>query len=76
MADDTASGAGPVLKKNEGHLLRNIVLFGRMLRVAGMKVTPTQILDVVEGLKYIDLRRRQDIKRVQCSICSIPVNVR
>lgn len=45
-----------------GHLLRNMVLFGRLLRAVGLDVTPTQILDLVEGLKYIDIRRRQDFK--------------
>jgi len=49
-------------EKHEGHLLQNIVLFGRMLRALGMEVTPTQILDLVESLNYIDLRRRQDVK--------------
>lgn len=48
--------------KTQGHLLRNIVLFGRLLRALGMDVTPTQMLDWVEGLKYVDLRRRQDVK--------------
>ncbi|HEX9922861.1 MAG TPA: VWA domain-containing protein [Anaerolineae bacterium] len=45
-----------------GHLLRNMVLFGRLLRALGMDVTPTQILDLVEGLHYVDLRRRVDVK--------------
>jgi uncharacterized protein with von Willebrand factor type A (vWA) domain len=33
-----------------------------MLRVLGVKVTPTQIIDLVEGLKHIDIRRREDFK--------------
>ena len=45
-----------------GHLLRNMVLFGRMLRALGIKVTPTQILDLVDGLQHIDMRRREDFK--------------
>lgn len=45
-----------------GHLLRNIVLFGRMLRAVGLEVTPTQILDLVEGLEYVDMGRRDDVK--------------
>jgi uncharacterized protein with von Willebrand factor type A (vWA) domain len=51
-----------------GHLLRNMVLFGRMLRALGMDVTPTQILDLVEGLKHIDLRRREDVKNTAQTI--------
>ncbi len=45
-----------------GHLLRNILLFGRLLRAVGVKMTPTQIFDLVEGLDYVDLRRREDFK--------------
>lgn len=48
--------------EGHGHLLRNMVLFGRMLRVLGMEVTPTQILDLVEGLKHINVGRREDFK--------------
>jgi uncharacterized protein len=48
--------------KGRGHLLRNTVLFGRLLRGLGMHVTPTQLLDLVEALNYIDLRRREDFK--------------
>lgn len=49
-------------QESHGHLLRNVVLFGRLLRSLGMDVTPTQIIDLVEGLKHIDIRRRDDFK--------------
>jgi uncharacterized protein with von Willebrand factor type A (vWA) domain len=45
-----------------GHLLRNIVLFGRLLRAVGIEVTPPQILDFVESLDYIDISQREDFK--------------
>ncbi len=45
-----------------GHLLRNILLFGRLLRAVGVKMTPTQILDLVESLNHINLRNRRDFK--------------
>jgi uncharacterized protein with von Willebrand factor type A (vWA) domain len=45
-----------------GHLLRNIVLFARLLRALGLDVTPPQILDFAESLDHIDIRRRQDFK--------------
>lgn len=45
-----------------GNLLRNIVLFGRLLRALGIPVTPTQIVDFVHALDYIDLRCREDVK--------------
>jgi hypothetical protein len=45
-----------------GHLLRNMVLFGRLLRALGIAVTSTQILDLVGGLDYIDIGQRRDFK--------------
>lgn len=45
-----------------GHLLRNMLIFGRMLRALGIKVTPTQIIDLVEALRHIDMRNRDDFK--------------
>lgn len=45
-----------------GHLLRNMVLFGRLLRGVNLKVTPTQILDWVAALEHIDLRHRSTFK--------------
>lgn len=47
---------------NQGHLLRNIVIFGRLLREVGVEVTPTQIVAVVEALKYVNLTSRQDVR--------------
>ncbi len=49
-------------QNNRGHLLRNIVLFGRLLRGVGLAVTPSQILDLVAGLEYIDLRHRREFR--------------
>ena len=45
-----------------GNLLRNCLLFGRMLRALGMEITPPRIVDLVESLKYVDIRSRQDFK--------------
>jgi hypothetical protein len=52
-----------VLNNSEhGHLLRNILLFGRLLRAVGVKVTPTQILDLMAALDHIDLRQKEQVK--------------
>ena len=56
-----AQYSGPPSEEG-GQLLRNMVLFGRMLRAVGLDVTPTQILDLVEGLEHINLRNRLDVK--------------
>jgi len=55
-------------REGHGHLLRNLVLFGRLLRALGLDVTPTQIIDLAEGLRHIDLRRRQDFKNAARTI--------
>lgn len=45
-----------------GHLLPNIVLFGRLLRVGSLDVTPTQLRDWVAALELVDLARKRDVK--------------
>jgi hypothetical protein len=45
-----------------GHLLRNIVLFGRLLRVGSLDVTPTQLRDWVAALELVDIVRKRDVK--------------
>ncbi|MDX1522843.1 MAG: VWA domain-containing protein [Anaerolineae bacterium] len=47
---------------SHGELLRNIVLFGRLLRALGLDVTPTQIIDFVDGLRHINIGHRRDFK--------------
>jgi len=58
----------PTSSNEHGHLLRNMLIFSRMLRVLGIKVTPTQILDLVEALNHIDIRRREDFKNTTRTI--------
>lgn len=45
-----------------GNLLRNCVLFGRMLRALGVEIRPTQMVDLVDSLNHIDIGRRADFK--------------
>lgn len=45
-----------------GHLLPNLVRFGRLLRRAGIPVTPAQTADLATALGYVDLDRRDDVK--------------
>jgi uncharacterized protein with von Willebrand factor type A (vWA) domain len=52
----------PPTKSASGHLLRNMVLFGRLLRALGMNVTPTQIHDLVDALQHVDISSRRDVK--------------
>jgi uncharacterized protein with von Willebrand factor type A (vWA) domain len=43
-----------------GHLLHNLVLFGRVLRGVGLDVNPGRMIDLVDALGHIDLGRRAD----------------
>lgn len=58
----------PLTPPDQSHLLRNILLFGCLLRTLGVPVTPTQILDLVEALHYISLRNRADFKNTARTI--------
>ncbi len=43
------------------HLLRNLLVFGRMLRAAGLDVHPGRMLDVAEALPSIELGAREEV---------------
>lgn len=48
--------------RSHGHLLRHLVLFTRLLRLVGVPVTPDQLVDLVQALPLLDLRRREEVK--------------
>jgi uncharacterized protein len=45
-----------------GWLLRNLVLFVRLLREAGIPASPNQVIDLVQALEWLDLQRREEVK--------------
>jgi uncharacterized protein len=49
-------------------LLRNLVMFARLLRRAGIEATPDQIIALVAALDYIDLRSREDFRNAARAI--------
>ena len=49
-------------ENQQGHLLRNFLLFGRLLRGLGVRITLTQILEMVEALSHVELQLREDFK--------------
>jgi hypothetical protein len=51
-----------LLIRPRGNLLRNLVLFVRLLRSAGVPASPDQIVDLVRALPLLDLRRRDEFK--------------
>jgi uncharacterized protein with von Willebrand factor type A (vWA) domain len=50
------TGAGPMSR-----LLDNLLVFGRVLRRAGIDVHPGRLLDVVEALGHVDLGARDEV---------------
>jgi hypothetical protein len=43
-----------------GHLLHNLLLFGRLLRGLGLDVNPGRMIDLVHALDYIEVGRKVD----------------
>jgi hypothetical protein len=50
------------LIRPRGKLLRNLVLFARLLRSVGVPASPDQLVDLVRALPYLDLRRKDEFK--------------
>jgi uncharacterized protein with von Willebrand factor type A (vWA) domain len=44
-----------------GHLLHNLLLFGRLCKGLGMDVSPNRMIEVARALEWIDLGRKQDV---------------
>jgi len=45
---------------SEGHLLRNLVLFGRVLRGLGLDVNPGRVIDLVLALQHVQIGVKSD----------------
>jgi hypothetical protein len=43
------------------HLLENLLVFGRVLRRAGIDVQPGRVLDVIEALRHVNLGSRDEV---------------
>lgn len=43
-----------------GHLLHNLLLFGRLLRAAGISVNPSRIITLVRALEHIEIGNKPD----------------
>jgi hypothetical protein len=44
-----------------GHLLHNLLLFGRLCRALGMDITPNRMMEVAHALEFIQLGYKQDV---------------
>lgn len=43
-----------------GTMLHNLVLFGRLLRKAGLNVTPARLIVLIQALNYVEIGRKED----------------
>ncbi len=50
------------------HLLRNLVLFGRVLRGLGLDVNPGRMMDLVRALSYVEVGLRSDFYHASRSL--------
>ena len=51
-----------LLIRPRGNILRNLVLFARLLRSVGVPASPDQLVDLVRALPLLDLRRKDEFK--------------
>jgi uncharacterized protein len=51
-----------LLIRPRGNILRNLVLFARLLRVVGVPASPDQLVDLVRALPLLDLRCKEEFK--------------
>jgi uncharacterized protein with von Willebrand factor type A (vWA) domain len=52
-------------------LLRNFLLFGRVLRAMGLPVTSARLVEVIRALQLVDIGSRQDVRNVaRCILVS------
>lgn len=57
---------GPVPRSSP--LLRNLVLFGRLLRALGLPASSDRLIELLRALAVVDIRRREDFQNAARSI--------
>src|SRR4051794_11362624 len=61
---DRQNGARPAeMAAAPSYLLRNLVVFGRYLRRAGLRVDPGRQLELARALSLVDIGRREDFRQ-------------
>ena len=48
------------MSKDSKHLLYNLILFGRLLRMLGIDVNPGRMVDLVRALEYVEIGHKPD----------------
>ncbi len=46
---------------SSGHLIHNLLRFGRVCKLLGMNVTPNRMTEVAHALSYVEMRNRDDV---------------
>jgi uncharacterized protein with von Willebrand factor type A (vWA) domain len=64
MSSSEAAHSGPPA----GHLLHNLLLFGRLLRGLGLDVNTGRVMDLVLALGHVQIGRREDFYHASCSL--------
>ena len=49
------------MTSSQSHFLENILLFPRMLRQAGLPISPEQTLNFVQGAALVDIASREEL---------------
>lgn len=57
------------LMSENSFLLKNLVLFSRLLRSAGIDVGPGQVIDLAAALEHVDVGRREDFYYAARALC-------
>ena len=69
-AQPRAGREAPGHERRAHGLADNLLLFGRVLRAAGLDVHHGRLLDAVRALEWVDVGSRADVARRRCEACS------
>ena len=56
-------------EESSGHLLHNLVLFGRLLRELGLVINPERLITLVKALEYVNIAQKEEFYHaVRCLV--------
>ena len=71
MDDSPSAAVRQTVSHVPSPLLRNLLLFGRLLRVMGLPVTSGRLIEVANSLEFIDIGSREDFRNTaRCILVS------
>ncbi len=55
--------------EESGHLLHNLVLFGRLLRELGLVINPERLITLIKALEYVNIAQKEEFYHaVRCLV--------